>query len=74
MVAHEQRNPVAGLQTCRLKLYGQVLCALRPLPMRGHNLAAQQNGRAFGGYAGLALQQVGEVQFRLRHIMAGILA
>jgi hypothetical protein len=57
-----------------MKLCRQFLCALCPLPVRGHNLAAQQNGRALGGYAGLALQQVGEVQFRLRHIMAGILA
>ena len=42
---------------------GQLLAALCPLAMRGHALGAVQDGGPQGVHAGLALQQVGEVQF-----------
>ena len=65
MVAHEQRHPVTGLQTCRLKLASQLPAALSPLRVRGHNLGAAENGGPLGGHAGLTLQQMGEVQFNV---------
>jgi hypothetical protein len=45
-----------------MELPGQLLAALRPLAMRGHALDAVQDGRPLRVHAGLALQQMGEVQ------------
>jgi hypothetical protein len=63
MVAHEQGHPIAGLQTGSLKLARQLRTTLRPLAVCGHHLGAVQEGWPLRRFAGLALQQMGKVQF-----------
>jgi hypothetical protein len=63
MVAHEQGHTVARLQPGGLKLCGQVRAALGPLAVSGPQFRAFKDGGPHRVHAGLALQQVGEVQF-----------
>ena len=54
------------LQASGLKLPCQMLAALRPLAMGGDPLCAFEDGGLLGCHAGLALQQVGDVQVVLQ--------
>jgi hypothetical protein len=73
MVAHEQGHAVARLQARCTKLLRQVSAALSPLTVGGHHFGAMQDGRPQGVHAGLALQQMGKVQFNVSSKGAAIL-
>ena len=55
-------HPVAGLQTCGLKLSGQVRAALGPLAVSGRQFRSFKDGGPHRVHAGLALQQMGKIQ------------